>query len=175
MPRNVEIKASLESLDAIRPAVEQLATSGPTEIYQDDTFFFCRQGRLKLRQFSETAGELIFYRRADEEGPRESFYVITQTAEPAALREVLALAYGQTGRVLKNRTLFMIGRTRVHLDRVQDLGDFLELEVVLADDEPVNAGEEIARRLLLQLDISPTQLIKRAYFDLLTAAQRPFS
>lgn len=167
MPRNVEIKARIESVDALLPRVKAIADSGPTEIFQDDTFFSCPNGRLKLRAFSESAGELIFYQRPDVAGPKESFYVISPTASPDTLREALSLAYGQTGRVRKHRTLFLAGRTRIHLDRVDDLGDFLELEVVLSETQDSEDGIRIARELLATLGISPQQLIEGAYVDLL--------
>lgn len=67
----------------------------------------------------------------------------------------------------KHRTLFMVGRTRVHLDKVEGLGDFLELEVVLAEDEANEAGVSIAHDLLEKLGISRHQLIEDAYVDLL--------
>ena len=84
----------------------------------------------------------------------------------------LTLAYGQAGRVRKHRTLFLSGRTRIHLDRVADLGDFLELEVVMADGEPAEAGVAVAHDLLAKLGIAPTQLIERAYVDLVRAPHR---
>jgi predicted adenylyl cyclase CyaB len=167
MPRNVEIKARIESVDKLLPRVKVIADSGPTEIFQDDTFFSCPNGRLKLRAFSETSGELIFYRRPDVAGPKESFYVISPTASPNTLREALSLAHGAWGRVRKHRTLFLAGRTRIHLDRVDGLGDFLELEVVLAAGESTETGMGIARELLARLGISPQQLIEGAYADLL--------
>lgn len=61
--RNIEIKAKIDSLSALAQRVARLATEGPVEIAQDDTFFRCEAGRLKLRTFSATEGELIFYRR----------------------------------------------------------------------------------------------------------------
>lgn len=131
MHRNTEIKARVPDLDALTRRVAPLATAGPTAIAQDDTFFACPNGRLKLRDFGDGHGELIFYQRADQTGPKTSFYRITTTAEPDRLREVLTLAHGQTGRVRKQRTLYLVGRTRVHLDRVEGLGTFMELEVVL--------------------------------------------
>ena len=167
MPRNVEIKARIESVEALLPRVREIADSGPSEIFQDDTFFSCPNGRLKLRAFSETSGELIFYQRPDSAGPKESFYVISPTASPNTLREVLSLAYGQTGRVRKCRTLFMMGRTRIHLDVVEGLGHFLELEVVLTEGESAEDGIAVAHALLARLGISPQQLIEGAYVDLL--------
>jgi predicted adenylyl cyclase CyaB len=167
MARNVEIKARIESVDTLLPRVKAIADSGPTEILQDDTFFSCPNGRLKLRAFSKTSGELIFYQRPDVAGPKESFYVISPTALPDTLRETLSLAYGAWGHVRKHRTLFLAGRTRIHLDRVDDLGDFLELEVVLAEGESTETGMGIARELLATLGISSQQLIEGAYVDLL--------
>ncbi len=169
MARNVEIKASIESVESIFPKAAALADEGPVEIIQDDTFFPCENGRLKLRAFSEDEGELIFYRRDDRKGPKESFYLVSPTASPNTLRESLSQAYGQAGRVCKIRALFLAGRTRIHLDRVDGLGDFLELEVMLEDGETAEAGETVARDLMGKLGIQPDQLIEGAYVDLLAS------
>jgi predicted adenylyl cyclase CyaB len=175
MPRNIEIKARIPSVESLEPIVASLATQGPTEIAQDDTFFYCDSGRLKIRIFSATEGELIYYRRTNEPGPKESFYLRAPTASPEVLRETLSLAYGQVGRVVKRRTLYLVGRTRVHLDRVEGLGHFLELEVVLEDDEPCDSGVREAHALMGRLSIEPSTLIETAYVDLLAqgALERP--
>src|SRR5689334_21734090 len=123
MARNVEIKARVADREALVRRAQAVATEGPIEIAQDDTFFRCESGRLKLRELSPDRGELIFYRRADAPGPKESFYLRSGTSEPATLRESLALAYGVSGRVRKQRTLYLAGRTRIHVDRVEGLGD----------------------------------------------------
>lgn len=167
MPRNVEIKARITDIEALAAKVVTFADQGPIELIQDDTFFRCDAGRLKLRAFSTEKGELIFYRRADQPGPKESFYVRSPTSAPETLREALSLAYGQNGRVQKHRTLFIVGRTRVHLDRVSGLGDFLELEVVLEDHEPSDVGMREAYELLTRLSVEEAQLIDSAYVDLL--------
>lgn len=169
MPRNIEIKARLDSVAALVPRVAAIATEGPVEIAQDDTFFSCSEGRFKLRAFSATAGELIFYRRADLPGAKESFYVRSPTADPGSLRAALGLACGVTGRVVKRRTLYMVGRTRVHLDRVDGLGEFLELEVVLRDGETAEAGIREAHELMQRLGLDDAQLVEGAYIDLLVA------
>ncbi len=168
MSRNIEIKARIENVDAWAAKLAALTGKESIDIAQDDTFFRCDTARLKLRAFSDGTGELIYYRRADEYGPKESFYRRSPTPSPDSLRECLTLAYGQVGRVRKHRQLFLVGRTRVHLDEVDDLGDFLELEVVLADDEPAEAGVREASVLMESLDIKPHQLIDAAYVDLLT-------
>ena len=172
MARNVEIKARIESVETLMSRAAALADQGPTEIVQDDTFFVCPRGRLKLRAFSATSGQLIFYRRPDQAGPKESFFLISPTASPDTLREALTLAYGRAGRVRKQRTLYLAGRTRIHLDRVEDLGHFLELEVVMAEGEPAEAGVAVAHDLLAKLGVAPSQLVERAYVDLLNDRAR---
>lgn len=167
MPRNIEIKARIASVEALLPLAAALADQGPQQIAQDDTFFHCDGGRLKLRAFSGDSGELIFYRRADLAGPKESFYIRSPTAAPDTLREALTLAYGQAGRVSKQRRLYIVGRTRVHLDVVHGLGHFVELEVVLGDGEAAALGIAEAQALMARLGIEPSQLIEGAYVDLL--------
>ncbi len=173
MPRNVEIKARLDGaagLAAVAARAAALGAEGPRVIDQDDTFFACDNGRLKLRAFGDGQGELIFYRRADTTGPKESFYVLAPVADCDALREALTLAYGEAGRVHKRRELWLAGRTRVHLDEVEALGMFLELEVVLRNGEPVGDGEAEARALLAALGVGTERLVEGAYVDLLRAA-----
>lgn len=167
MSRNIEIKARISSVEALIPRVAAIANQGPVEIRQDDTYFVCNAGKLKLRAFSQNEGELIYYRRPNELGPKESFYLRAPTTAPEELRESLTLAYGQIGRVQKHRTLYLVGRTRVHLDRVSGMGHFLELEVVLEDNEPSEAGKREADGLLVQLGVEPSQLIEGGYLDLM--------
>ncbi len=170
MARNIEIKARIENLEELYFRAAAMADHGPTEIQQDDTFFRCAGGRLKLRAFSPTHGELIYYHRNDQEGPKESTYFIYPTTAPDLLREALSLAYGQCGRVRKHRTLFLAGRTRIHLDRVEGLGNFLELEVVLEEGECAETGVKIAEELQARLGITREQLVSGAYVDLLGPA-----
>ena len=168
MPRNIEIKARVPRPGALLDAVIDLADRGPTVFSQDDTFFACPNGRLKLRMFSEHEGQLIFYRRDDLAGPKLSEYVMAATTEPDALRGTLALAYGVVGRVRKTRTLCFVGQTRVHLDDVEGLGHYMELEVVLEEQQTPEDGEAIAHDLMQKLGIEHAHLEHRAYVDLLT-------
>jgi adenylate cyclase len=169
MARNIEIKARLADIDATLALARPLADGAPELIAQDDTFFNAVKGRLKLRAFADGRGELIYYERPDHAGPKTSFYVLSPTASPDTLREALTLAHGQIGRVRKLRTLLLAGRTRIHLDRVEGLGDFMELEVVLADGEPMQDGVAEAHALMAKLGIGADQLIDVAYLDLLRA------
>ena len=69
--------------------------------------------------------------------------------------------------VRKERRLFLVGQTRIHLDRVDNLGDFVELEVVMEPTQTMEDGVDIAYRLMEALGISERDLIDCAYIDLL--------
>ncbi len=166
MARNIEIKARLANIDAIEALVRPWADHGPEDLQQDDTFFHCAAGRLKLRAFSPRRGELIAYRRLDQPGPKVSDYTIVPVHEPEALRAALAESLGVLGRIRKQRRVYLIGPTRVHLDRVGELGTFLELEVVLDDTTSDAEGQRIAAELVHRLGIADDQLVVGAYLDL---------
>lgn len=169
MPTNIEIKARVDDRDALIPKARELADSTLEHIEQDDTFFRCESGRLKLRSLGEGDGQLIFYQRPDAAGPRASFYLATATADPDGLRNTLTLAYGAVGRVRKHRLVFIAGRTRIHLDRVDTLGDFIELEVAITEHEDSAAAAAEAQQLMAELGIRPDQLVDAAYVDLINA------
>jgi predicted adenylyl cyclase CyaB len=167
MARNVEIKARLRNPAQLHARAQSIADRGPIAIVQDDTFFDCPNGRLKLRVLSPSEGELIFYKRRDSLGPKESEYFVTPTSSPLKLRDTLVLALGECGRVRKKRTIFHVGNTRIHIDEVENLGDFVELGVVLKESETVAKGIAIAHRVMQQLGINEEDLVDRAYVDLL--------
>ncbi|HEY5719187.1 MAG TPA: class IV adenylate cyclase [Gammaproteobacteria bacterium] len=169
MARNVEIKARLTDPRAVEARAREVADQGPFELVQDDTFFACPSGRLKLRELAPDRGQLIFYQRADTAGPKLSSYFIAPTQDPAALRETLGRALRVIGRVRKRRRLYLAGQTRIHLDQVEGLGSFLELEVALADTDDTTAGEQVAMQLMNRLGVPAGDLVKGAYLDLMGA------
>jgi predicted adenylyl cyclase CyaB len=171
MARNIEIKARIEAdqFGRLRQLASEIATDGPIRLEQTDTFFRSRRGRLKLREFAGDSAEIIFYERPDCEGPKTSFYVRTQCPSPVTMKAALAESNGILGVVKKQREVFFVGQTRIHLDQVEGLGAFLELEVVLSDGDSEEQGEKLARDLMGQLNVADSQLVSGAYFDLLTA------
>lgn len=170
MPANVEIKARIPSVAALLPVAQALSDDKHLQrIHQDDSFFAVPNGRLKLRVFGDGSGELIHYLRPDDAGPKLSDYVLVPVADPDGLREALSRACGLIGRVRKHRVLVLVGATRIHLDEVEGLGAFLELEVVLRDGQTEAEGTATAQALMARLGVQPDQLVRGAYFDLLRA------
>ena len=167
MPRNIEIKACIEDINK-HIALAKAQTDQPMQVlHQEDVFFNCEIGRLKLRKFPDASAELIFYKRAYQAGPKLCDYSIIKIADPESLQNTLKQAYGIKAIVKKQRRLFLTGRTRIHLDSVENLGDFIELEVVLGENDSISGGEKEAQDLMKKLEINKQNLIDQAYVDLL--------
>jgi adenylate cyclase class IV len=171
MPNNMELKARTPDPERVARLAGDLAGTGPTLLVQEDTFFPCATGRLKLRKLAPDRGELIHYARPDRAGPKLSSYSLVPTTAPDALRDALAAALGVTVVVRKTRRLWLVGPTRVHLDEVEGLGSFLELEVVLTEGQAAAEGERTARELMAALGVAEADLVDVAYADLLLAGQ----
>ena len=167
MARNIEIKARVLDRTAIREKALALARNSPELVEQTDTFFVVPRGRLKIREFADGSGELISYERHDEPGPKESTYTRVPCQSARDLSHALGRVLPLRGRVIKQREVFLVGRTRLHLDTVENLGSFVELEVVLQDNEHAQAAEHEARELMEKLGIQPQDLVPDAYIDIL--------
>jgi predicted adenylyl cyclase CyaB len=172
MPCNIEIKARLKDLRAAQAIAAQLSHTAPELLEQEDIFFRCDGARLKLRILGPGRGELIRYERPDIAGTRCSRYLIAHTPDPHILLEILAKTLGTIGVVKKSRTLYLVEQTRLHIDHVEDLGDFLELEVVLRPEQSKDEGKDIAESLLSRFGIDSRQLIGEAYVDLLADREK---
>ncbi|GAB4197574.1 MAG: class IV adenylate cyclase [Wenzhouxiangellaceae bacterium] len=169
MGRNVEIKARVDDRDYLINKINKISTKPVAILEQRDSFFQCPVGRLKLRQFGTGEAELIYYQRADQQGPKLSSYQRCPVSHADTLRATLSAAWGTRGEVRKIRHLYWCGQTRIHVDQVEGLGDFVEFEVVLDHQQSAEDGQRIAAELLEQLGIAKEQLIEGAYIDLLNA------
>ena len=167
MPANVEIKARLKDFEAMKKKVEAMSQQPGQMLSQEDVFFNTSRGRLKLRLINGRQAELIFYERPDRNGPKFCHYELFTTDQPEKLKKVLSAALGERGVVRKTRYFYLVGQTRIHLDRVEGLGDFLELEVVLQPGQTEADGQAIALDLMKRLGLDLESLIDAAYIDLL--------
>lgn len=167
MPANIEIKASVRDFTSLKKRAEALSDTPVQVIPQEDTFFHTPKGRLKLRQLAPDRAQLVYYERLDQDGPKRSDYHIFETNDLENLKTTLSLALGVRGVVRKVRYLYMAGQTRVHLDDVDGLGHFMELEVVLQSGQSDAEGQAIARALMKKLGVLESDLLENAYMDLM--------
>ena len=169
--KNIEIKAHLNNYDETRALVEIFCPEPERTEQQVDTFFNTDKGRLKLREAS-TKSALIYYDRPDTVDPSPSDIAISFIDEPDTLKDVLSKSLGIRRIVKKERTLYLYGQTRIHLDKVEGLGNFLELEVVLEENQSEEDGKQIAQDILNKLNINDSDLLDKAYVDLLEESDK---
>lgn len=167
MPANIEIKARVQDFVGLKALAEMLSDTPVQVIPQEDTFFNIPKGRLKLRELAPDHAQLVWYTRADDSGPKRSDYQIYETGDPAQLKSTLTLALGVRGVVKKVRYLFLAGQTRIHLDDVEGLGHFMELEVVMRPGQSDMEGQVVAEELMNKLGITPGDLLNGAYMDMI--------
>lgn len=163
--RNVEAKFRLNNLEEVRERALSLGFTEHGVIRQRDTFFRVAHGKLKLRDQGERA-ELIWYERSAEAGSMLSDYSIVAIADADSMRRVLEASLGVLAEVRKERTLLMRRNIRIHLDRVEGLGEFGEIEAVLADGDSVESMRSEVDELLRGFGVAHGDLIAVSYFEM---------
>src|SRR4051794_4882053 len=165
--RNVELKARDPDPERSLDRARALGAEDRGELRQRDTYFAAPRGRLKLREQEPGSAELIAYERPDAAHARESRYRLAPVADAPALREALDAALGTTVVVAKRRHLLLYEGVRIHLDRVEGLGDFVELEGVAAEDSDLARETHLVERLKAELAIHDDAIVATGYADLL--------
>jgi len=165
---NVEFKARCADLDGARSILLALGASGPTPDRQVDTYFAVPHGRLKLRE-GTVERALIHYRRADDAGPKRSDVTLYPTGPDAsALKAALAAALGVRVVVDKHREILWLDHVKCHLDRVEGLGTFVEVEAIARDARDTeDALRQRCDALLHALGVKESDLVAGSYADLL--------
>ncbi len=164
--RNLEAKFRVDDAALACRRAEALGFSMGAPLEQRDTFFRVTSGKLKLREEAQRAA-LIHYGRTNEGALEVSDYEIVPVANPGPLREMLSAALGVLAEVRKQRTLLLRRNLRLHLDQVEGLGSFGEIEAVVATDETPELYRVEVDELLGALRIDSHRLIYKSYFELL--------
>ena len=164
MAKNLEFKGQFQSLDGLYPKLSDLNAIQHETVHQIDTYFHIThvkdslkselcEPRLKLREANGwSEGWLIYYERPNQDGSRYSQYQLCEIADPGSLKSLLTLALGIKTIVKKQRELWMFNHTRIHLDTVADLGQFVELETVFqgqTEDEAIQEHQHVKAALHL--------------------------
>jgi adenylate cyclase class 2 len=165
--RNVELKARDRYPAQSLALCEALGADDRGELIQRDTYFNVATGRLKLREEKGTTSHLISYVRADELRERLSRYRIVEIGDAEGLKAALSESLGARAVVSKRRRLFLWRDVRIHLDRVDGLGDFLEFEAVVPEQSDLADERQKVQQLRGAFAIRAEDLIDRSYSDLI--------
>lgn len=165
--QNVETKARIDDLERVRSLALDLGALDRGARRDTDVYFHVARGRLKLRVSDGVpGGTLIAYQRPDQIESRISDYRLVTVPDVAAMREALSETLGVLVTLRKTRRVLLYGATRIHLDEIDDLGTFVELETVLGDQSPAEADAE-HRFLRERLGLDAAEIVPVSYSDLL--------
>ncbi len=165
---NVEIKArsTKEKNDKIRSFIRSKNGQSDGVKHQIDTYFHVPEGRLKLREFDDQM-QLVFYKRDDKAGPKQSDVLLYSAKKDTALKEILSRSMGVWRLVDKQREIFFIDNVKFHLDEVEGLGTFMEIEAIDQDGSiGVEKLTEQCSFYLQQFGITNSDLLERSYSDM---------
>lgn len=165
MIRNVEIKAHCLDTDSIRAILNELGSDCKGVDHQIDTYFQVNEGRLKLRQ-GNIENALIFYRRPDQAGPKQSDVILYPTTDAESLLSLMEASFDLLVRVDKMREIHYIENVKFHLDEVRGLGTFVEIEAIDLDGslDPDQLLDQCQHYLQL-FNIKDSDLLKDSYSD----------
>lgn len=140
--KNLEIKVKVENLDVIKSHLGFSKYEKTLE--QTDTYFLTGKIQLKVRE-KKTRSEVIAYVRKSKEGTRESNYYRINIFQNRAnfIKTVLRFLFRTKMVVVKRRELYIYKNTRIHLDTVAGLGEFVELETVCWENK--NSSKDFAK------------------------------
>lgn len=163
--RNIELKARDPDPSASLEVCRALGAEDRGTIAQRDTYFKVARGGLKLREEQPGLPHLIQFERASELQQRESRYRIIEVSDGAALCAALAAAIDIRGVVVKRRRLLLWQSVRIHLDEVEQLGTFIELEAVAPPDSDLAYEHRLVAELRDALGITDERLVALGYAE----------
>ncbi len=170
--RNLEAKFPLTDFAAARAQLDALGFVEQGALLQRDTFFRIPHGKLKLREQPDGAW-LIHYQRGHHGAFELSNYTIVEVANSPELRAILSAALGVRVEVSKQRLLLLRRNVRVHLDEVSSLGRFGEIELILGSGDDPNMHDAILHEILRALEVAPSTLLEKSYFEMLDTDGAP--
>jgi predicted adenylyl cyclase CyaB len=169
MRTNIEIKARCHDMAAARRAARSAGARRAGVLHQIDTYFHVAHGRLKLRQIRDQRSELIWYDRPNRAAARDSNYCIVPLDDPMAMKALLSMSLGVRSVVRKRRELWMYRNVRIHLDQVDGLGNFIELEAVVSSRDTPAVCRRRLDVLVEVLAIRKSDQLAASYGELIDA------
>lgn len=167
---NIEFKARIRNEKRVRAVLKSLRPRVAGRDHQIDTYFQIPSGRLKLRQ-GKIENALIFYQRQDTARVRPSRVLLCEFADGAQtrmLKKVLASALGVIAVVDKVREIYYVDNVKIHLDRVQGLGKFLEVEAFVKKGS-LRRGKKQAEEIKELVGVLPNDILAHSHSDLILA------
>ncbi len=164
--KNLEIKAYCKDIKKVEEILRSVNVEFLSDGFQRDIYYNVPKGNLKIRETNDCGDFLIWYKRRKKSEPKLSEYYIYHLSESKELKKFLEIALGEKVIVEKIRKVFKYKNVRIHLDRVKGLGNFIELEAVLSENEMDRESKISLRFLIEKIGIKREDLIKNSYSEM---------
>lgn len=165
--KNYEIKTRINNYSQIKKHIKSFQSlcknSDSFAELQRDIYYKVHSGRLKLRIINNSVGNLIQYQRRETSGKRVSNYTIFTTEDFKTLDQILRTQLSVLTEVNKKREIVICDEVRIHLDKVEGLGLFLEFEVVYKN---LNSAKKKMSELIKFFRLNEQDFIKHSYSDM---------
>jgi predicted adenylyl cyclase CyaB len=165
----VELKAKVDDLAPIRKTLTQHGADRIGVFHQIDTYYKVPKGRLKLREVKDKVdGELIYYEREDIAKPKRSFDFILKIPQSQVFKQILEQIMETKNIVDKIREIYHYKGIQIHLDKVKDLGSFVEFEYMTSQNPEQRKRDCLKlEKLRERLKIGSQRLESLSYSDLI--------
>ncbi len=163
MPLNLELKTRIDSHKKIKIILNDIGAENMGTLNQKDIYYKVPDVLLKLR--TENGNEsLIFYNRDEKSVNRWSDYNVLKFADRIG-ENFLNRIFSVEVTVQKKRELYLYDNTRVHLDTVNSLGKFIELETLVVTSK--TDAQRRFERIIDLLELHGVEEIRKSYRDLM--------
>lgn len=173
MPQNLELKASIASVDAVLHRAHRIRARNKGMLHQRDIYYNVPRGRLKLRITHQGSAELIYYVRLNKEGSKYSEYIVVPISNIKLIHTLCSKVFGRKVIVDKKRRLYLYKNARIHIDTVKGLGNFLEFEVKVTQGK--RQARQILKFLSKQFGIDRSSMVAISYSDLMLLRKHRFA
>jgi len=166
--KNIELKVKVDDFRNIERSLREMGAKFCGNLHQRDIYYNSPKGRLKIREINNNTFELIYYQRPDKlKFKLSSYFIIPLTKiQLKQLKNILKSMLDIKVIVVKSRRLWLFNNTRIHLDKVDKLGKFLELETVLKKMSK-SKGEKEYLKIFNLLELGQFEMMEKSYSDLL--------
>lgn len=162
---NLELKAEYPNCKALE-LIKKLPITASEILDQEDIYFKVNKDRLKLRSINNKRHELIWYSRADETKAKNSNYEVYEVTNVDILKNMLTQTLGIKIIVRKKREVYIYNDCRIHIDKVEKLGEYVEFEVIMTAKRTEIEAQELMNFLINHFELATEQFISGSYSDL---------
>lgn len=163
MPLNLEVKIPFKSFAEIKKRLNSINAEFKGTLVQRDVYFKNEHSLLKLR-IENGIESLIRYNRSEKSKDRFSDYDVIHLSS-SGTEKIFNKIFLTEVVVEKKRQLYLFDNTRIHLDKIKLLGNYLELETLVIKDK--NDARVRFNKIVKLLELDLNMQVRKSNYHLM--------